>query len=80
MSVSAVVRGACTGFCLRGGLHILGLLLALLLRKRKQKQARSRNVLGVLRDTMGYTAFLGSLAGVYVAVDEGIAAVLGKKR
>lgn len=76
----AVVRGACAGFCLRGGLNLLGLLLALLVKKRRQKRARARNVLAMARDTLRYTAFLGSFAGVSVCVDEGIAAVLGKKR
>eukprot|EP00884_Botryococcus_braunii_P003174 jgi/Botrbrau1/12858/Bobra.0188s0001.1 len=76
----AVFRGACAGFCLRGGLNLLGLLLALLVKKRRQKRARARNVLAMARDTLRYTAFLGSFAGVYVCVDEGIAAVLGKKR
>jgi hypothetical protein len=33
-----------------------------------------------VRDTLRYTAFLGAFAGVYVAVDEGLAALFGNKR
>lgn len=33
-----------------------------------------------IADTSKYTAFLGSLAGLYVAVDEALAAVFGKNR
>lgn len=33
-----------------------------------------------VRDTLRYTAFLGAFAGVYVAVDEGLAAFFGNKR
>ena len=34
----------------------------------------------MLKESLRYTAFLGSFAGVYVAVDESIAALLGKRR
>lgn len=33
-----------------------------------------------IADTYKYTAFLGSLAGLYVAVDEALAAIFGKNR
>jgi enoyl-CoA hydratase/carnithine racemase len=33
-----------------------------------------------VQDTLRYTAFLGAFAGVYVAVDEGLAALFGNKR
>ena len=34
----------------------------------------------MLKESLRYTAFLGTFAGVYVAVDEGIAALFGKRR
>ena len=34
----------------------------------------------MLKESLRYTAFLGSFAGVYVAVDEGTAALFGKRR
>ena len=34
----------------------------------------------MLKESLRYTAFLGSFAGLYVAVDEGIAALFGKRR
>jgi hypothetical protein len=35
---------------------------------------------GALGDTVRYTAFLAALAGIYIGVDEGIAATVGKER
>ncbi|KAK9806740.1 hypothetical protein WJX72_001016 [[Myrmecia] bisecta] len=77
---NALVRGAFSGFCLRGGLHLVGLLFALVLKSRKKHRAHSINLWQRLQDTLRYTAFLGSLSGVYVAADEAIAAVVGKRK
>jgi hypothetical protein len=35
---------------------------------------------GAFGDTTRYTAFLAALAGIYIGVDEGIAATVGKER
>eukprot|EP00879_Flechtneria_rotunda_P007421 GHRR01007785.1.p1 GENE.GHRR01007785.1~~GHRR01007785.1.p1 ORF type:complete len:317 (+),score=77.84 GHRR01007785.1:584-1534(+) len=72
-----VVRGACIGLTLRGGLHLVGSILA---SASKKKRARSVTLAGALEDTLRFTAFLGTLAGLYIGVDEGISAVVGKGR
>ena len=73
-------RGAATGFCLRGGLHLTSLLFSLLNAARRRRKARLQSLREMLKESLRYTAFLGSFAGVYVAVDEGIAALFGKRR
>ena len=75
---NGVVRGAVIGFTLRGGLHLLGAFLAPLSAGRRKK--RSVTISEALHDTLRYTAFLAALAGIYIGVDEGIAAAWGKKR
>ena len=75
---NAVVRGAAIGFCLRGGLHLLKLLFALILRRKRGN--RSQSLSEVFQDTLRYTGFLGAFAGVFVSVDEGLAAVFGPER
>ena len=47
---------------------------------RKTPQRRVRRTSVQVRDTLRYTAFLGAFAGVYVAVDEGLAALFGNER
>lgn len=74
---NAVVRGAVAGATLRGGLHLLGALLSNLSRRQRK---RSLPASTAVEDTLRYTAFLATLAGIYVGVDEGIAAVWGKQR
>ncbi|KAK9825197.1 hypothetical protein WJX81_006470 [Elliptochloris bilobata] len=78
--LNATTRGAATGFCLRGGLHLTSLLFSLLNAARRRRKARLQSLQGMLKESLRYTAFLGSFAGVYVAVDEGIAALFGKQR
>ena len=75
---NAVVRGAAIGFCLRGGLHLLKFLFALVLRRKRS--TRSQSLSEVFQDTLRYTGFLGAFAGVFVSVDEGLAAVFGPER
>ena len=75
---NAVVRGAAIGFCLRGGLHLLKFLFALVLRRKRS--SRSQSLSEVFQDTLRYTGFLGAFAGVFVSVDEGLAAVFGPER
>ena len=80
--MNAVVRGAGAGFCLKGGLHILSWLLALISKSRRQRLTRAplKTLLEQFLDTVRYTLFLGSLGGVYVGVDEGIANTWGRQR
>ncbi len=75
---NAVVRGAAIGFCLRGGLHLLKFLFGLILRRKRS--TRSQSLSEVFQDTLRYTGFLGAFAGVFVSVDEGLAAVFGPER
>jgi hypothetical protein len=74
--LAGAVRGAAIGLTLRGGLHIVGSLLTAISKRRKRAVALPAAV----EDTLRYAAFLASLAGVYIGVDEGIAAVFGKEK
>ena len=78
--LNAVARGALTGLCLKGGLNLVGLLLAVISRRSRAKRSRSLSLSDAVADTRRYTTFLGAFAGVIVAVDEGIAALFGKQR
>ncbi len=78
--LNAVVRGGLSGACLRGGLHLVSFLFGLIVKWRKQQAARSLNFWSKLQDTARYAAFLATYSGSFVAVDEGIAAVFGKRR
>ncbi|GMH39395.1 hypothetical protein BSKO_07293 [Bryopsis sp. KO-2023] len=77
-ALTALVRGAAAGFALRGGLHLLSKALSLVSARRSKKTVLSGR--HPLEETARYTAFLGALGGVYVAVDEGLALWLGKKK
>jgi len=66
--LNAVLRGGLSGVCLRGGLHLVTFLFGLIMKWRK------------LQDTARYAAFLATYSGTFVAVDEGIAALFGKRR
>lgn len=74
--LAGMVRGAAIGFTLRGGLHIVGSLLTAASKRRK----RAVTLQAAVEDTLRYTAFLASLAAVYIGVDEGIAALVGKDK
>lgn len=78
--LNAIARGALTGLCLKGGLNLVGLLLAVISRRSRTKRSRSLSLSEAVADTQRYTTFLGAFAGVIVAVDEGIAACFGKQR
>ena len=75
---NAVMRGAAIGFCLRGGLHLLKIIFSLISARRRVK--RPQPISEVLQDTLRYTGFLGAFAGVFVSVDEGLAAMFGAER
>ena len=78
---TAMLRGAGAGLTLRGGLHLLTTLLALLTKRGVGAgRRRTLSLADAAIDTLQYTAFLGTLGGVYVAVDESLAAALGKQR
>lgn len=77
---NAIIRGAGAGFCLRGGINFLAFVFALVARRRKAQQARRGNLRRQVQDTLRYTSFLGVFAGLYVSVDEGIAAIFGNRR
>lgn len=78
--LNAVVRGGLSGLCLRGGLHLVSFLFGLIVKWRKQQAAKGLNFLSKLQDTARYAAFLATYSGAFVAVDEGIAALFGKRR
>lgn len=75
---NAIFRGAATGFCLRGGLHLLKFIFSLILRRKRN--ARPSPLSEMYADTLRYTGFLGAFAGIFVTVDEGLAAIFGKER
>ena len=66
------------GFCLRGGLHLVS--LALLVGRSAKRQRRQQSAYDKLVETLRYALFLGSLAGTYTFVDEGLAWLWGKER
>lgn len=73
---AGAVRGAVIGLTLRGGLHVVGTLLAAASGRRK----RAVGLATAVEDTLRYAGFLASLAGVYIGCDEGIATLVGKDR
>ena len=75
---NAALRGAAIGMCLRGGLHLLKFILSILSIVRRKRAPAP--VSEMLADTLRYTGFLGTLGGVFVAVDEGIALLFGRDR
>lgn len=78
--INATIRGALSGLCLRGGLHAISLLFALLVKTKREEKAKAKNLWEYLKDTLRYSAFLGTFSGGFVAVDEGISAIVGKKK
>ena len=78
--LNAVARGALSGLCLKGGLNLVGLLLAIISRRSRAKRSRNLSFSEAVADTRRYSTFLGAFSGVIVAVDEGIAAVFGKQK
>ena len=78
--VNAVGRGGVCGALLRGGLHLAGWLLGLLLKRRSSQASQGLSSWEKLKDTARYAAFLATFSGSFVAVDEGIAAFFGKRR
>lgn len=78
--LNAVVRGGVSGALLRGGLHLASLLLGLLTRRRISRATAGLTSWEKLKDTARYAAFLATFGGSFVAVDEVIAAVFGKRR
>ncbi|QDZ18360.1 hypothetical protein HOP50_01g08660 [Chloropicon primus] len=76
---NATVRGAAIGFILRGGYVSFSMLTSALLRRKKHREAGVTNA-NSLVSVVRWTAFLGSLGGSYVALDEGLLRFVGKKK
>lgn len=55
-------------------------MFGLIVKWRKSQAASGLNFLSKLQDTARYAAFLATYSGAFVAVDEGIAALFGKRR
>ena len=72
--LTALTRGTTTGCILRGGLTIFVSLLSYWSAK---KRTTARHP---FEEVVRMTLFLGSLSGIYVVVDEAIAALWGKRR
>ncbi len=70
---------------MRGGLHLLSALVWLIRTKRPSSRPGASAKRGVstgeaARDTLRYTLWLAALGASFVAVDEGLAIVLGRQR
>ena len=76
---TATVRAGSIGAALKGGLNLFGVLARARRRPRRGGSLRL-DAADALRDTAAFAAFLGTFAGVYVAVDEGLALGVGKQR
>ena len=79
---NAVARGALVGGALRGGLSLVAVAVAAVAPAKRAARARAGAppaLVSALTDTIRYASFLGAFAGTYVAVDEGLAAWLGKE-
>jgi len=79
---NATLRGAAIGFVLRGGYVSFSSALSVLFPSRSRRRAvsaakgKGSPAMSVLR----WTAFLGSLGGTYVALDEGLMRAVGKQK
>ena len=74
---NATVRGGSIGFILRGGFVSFSALTSVFLGRKKRAEAKGpSSIVSVLR----WTAFLGSLGGSYVALDEGLLRIVGKQK
>ena len=76
---TATIRAGSIGAALKGGLNLFGVLARSRRRPRRGGSLRL-DAADALRDTAAFAAFLGTFAGVYVAVDEGLALRVGKQR
>ena len=76
---TATIRAGSIGVVLKGGLNLFGMLARVRRRPRRGGSLRP-DAADALHDTVAFAAFLGTFAGVYVAVDEGLALGVGKRR
>ena len=58
----------------------MSFVFGLIVKWQKRQAASGLNFLSKLQDTARYAAFLATYSGAFVAVDEGIAALFGKRR
>jgi hypothetical protein len=78
--LDATLRGLAAGLGVRGGLHLVSLLLAVATRKDRGAGRLGRaRLLAILWESLRFGSFLGSFAGVAVSVDEAISAVFGRE-
>ena len=76
---TATLRAGTVGAALKGGLNLLR-LLARARRKPKRKGVLRVAAVDAARDTVAFASFLATFAGIYVAVDEGLAMGYGRTR
>lgn len=78
----AVVRGATTGFAIRGGLNLASYLLRLVsTATKKKKHTNSRpSLVQLIKESIQWAAFLGAFSGTFVAADELVAFFGGRHR
>ncbi len=81
---NATLRGAAIGLVLRGGYVSFSSALSVLLKRGKRRAARgpagAGGKEGAAMSVLRWTAFLGSLGGTYVALDEGLMRAVGKQK
>ena len=76
---TATLRAGTVGAALKGGLNLFR-LLARARRKPKRKGVLRVAAVDAARDTVAFASFLATFAGIYVAVDEGLAMGYGRTR
>lgn len=74
---SAIVRGSISGLAFRGGLNLVSYLVAMLSKRPRHARPPARDL---VKDALRWGAFLGSFSGIFVASDEIIACLGGRKR
>ena len=77
---TATIRAGCIGAALKGGLNLFGLLARAGARRPRRKGTLLVASFDAAKDTAAFASFLGTFAGVYVLVDEGLAVVCGNTR
>jgi hypothetical protein len=78
----AVVRGATTGFAIRGGLNLASYLLRLVSTATKKKRHTKfrPSLVQLIKESLQWAAFLGAFSGTFVAADELVAFFGGRHR
>eukprot|EP01026_Neomeris_dumetosa_P030287 TRINITY_DN24280_c0_g1_i3.p2 TRINITY_DN24280_c0_g1~~TRINITY_DN24280_c0_g1_i3.p2 ORF type:complete len:251 (-),score=20.97 TRINITY_DN24280_c0_g1_i3:7-759(-) len=74
---NAAFRGAMLGVVLRGGLALSGQILRQV--KGKNKKQSNQKWQNIIRETIQYGLFLGTMGGGYVAIDETLKSIIGEE-